>query len=140
MPEIAPREIKLLFADGETGHGYRIAEDLAELQNIPFEGPWNLWDIVKVEHLEGNLFKPVALVTRKYPRKSVLYYAQDGDFHRLCAVLRLVGCEPEGGLGAEDGRPGMMAVAHPDHVDAVGLAACVGSGHDKSREVPLGQP
>ena len=57
---------------------------------------------------------------------TILQYQEPAQAYRLMNLLSLVGAVSEGMFRPEDAKPGLLAVAHPEGIDPVGLATAVG--------------
>jgi hypothetical protein len=119
--------VRLELGPGETGHGSVAGLNplAVKIDNIPFDGSWNLHDIALAELLPSpgkdydDFYKPLRLVERKYSMRSVvLYGASDANkqFRAFAQEIVEAGGCCEGWttprLDRFPARLGMIGVAH----------------------------
>ncbi|MBI3269017.1 MAG: HEAT repeat domain-containing protein [Planctomycetes bacterium] len=121
-----PLLVKIKFSEDETGWAQPYEANLARIANIPVCGEWNVDDVVELETDADGWRRPKRLVARVYPKKVVLCYRKQADFHRLEALLTVLGARVEGVAGPAEGRPGRLLVACPEEIDPARLAEAVG--------------
>jgi len=126
------KAIKLHYHPGETGYATQIGEQLAIIDNVPFDrgpGDPNYMDIVQFDPATGDV---KTIIHNRYPAHAIIRYPKETDFPLLVRVFVAAGCAPEGGAGPEGDLPGFMVVAAPKGVDPKMIAQ--GLGIDQHEE------
>ena len=121
--------IRIYLAERETGYAIPIRDKLAKIASIPCSGPVAWEDIVELSHEPGqgptlptitNVILPSGLAT------TVLQYDTPSQGYQLMNLFSLLQGLGEGIFQPENGKPGLLAVAHPQGIDAVRLATAIG--------------
>lgn len=128
------RMTKAILADGETGWVQMISYGLfgltavGRVANIPYSGPANFHDVVKLRYA-GGIYKVVRVLAKWYDKKTTVTYDHVDQFHPLERELRAQGCEVEGVIepgGGVGDSPGIMMVAHYNQTDPPQVAEGMG--------------
>jgi hypothetical protein len=126
--------ITIFYGKHETGPAELLTGGLARIAAPMFSDP-QLWrgDIVRLTHqpdLESGPPAIACVVHRQYPCKSLVQIHDICQGTRLTAFFALLGCDSYVIEDPCDEEPGLLAVAHPEHVDPVAVAAAAGIPQD----------
>jgi hypothetical protein len=127
--------MKIRIAERETCWAKRLSDNLAQINNIPMDGKFNLHDIVEYEERDGQSVA-TKIVSQGYSNRSYLQYDEEWQFHRLNAIFKMLGCSIEGMIGPskERGSKGYMTVAHDKSIKPLKIAEGMGISQKKSKE------
>jgi hypothetical protein len=124
--------IKIRYGPQETGPAELLGGGLARISDpvlIPEEeGLWQ-GDIVRLTHLPSDADghpEIAEVVYRQYEHTAYLHITDQAEAVLLHAVLRLVGADSFVVFPPTGDRPGVLAVAHQEGLDPVGLAESIG--------------
>lgn len=109
--------IRVELDHAETGHGSLVGFNptVIRIDNIPFNGPWNLHDTALAECLPDGFYRPTQLIERKYSMRSVVAYAAVKQFRDFAKEVTEAGGAVEGWTPPSAKHRGMAGVAHtPD--------------------------
>ena len=112
--------IRVELDHAETGHGSIVGFNptVIRIDNIPFDGPWNLHDTALAEpatERSSGLYKPTQLVERKYSMRTIVAYAAVKQFRDFAKEVTEAGGAVEGWTPVSAKHRGMAGVAHtPD--------------------------
>jgi hypothetical protein len=128
------KTITIFYGEEETGPAELLTRSLARIAAPVFSDP-QLWrgDIVLLMHQPDEESGPRAIacvVYRQYPCKSVVQIHDTCDVAKLTAFFALLGCDSCVIEDPCDEEPGLLAVAHPEHVDPAAVAAAAGIPQD----------
>lgn len=115
-----PDLIRIFLSDGESGWAEVISKNPPrfKIANIPYDGRFNIDDVVTLRRYRGYTFIADRLIERKYPVRTVIWYQKSDQFKPIIKALEKRGAKGEGVVGPEEGRSGAIMVAALSEDDA----------------------
>lgn len=106
---------RVYLAEGETGWVEKLDPGYVRIANIPYDGEYNIDDVVKVD-VEAMLRDPNQILKgtiekRPFPVRTILLYPKVSDFKKISAMVKKMDGKMEGAIGPRGGNPGFLALA-----------------------------
>lgn len=114
---------RVYLAEGETGWVEVIGSGRVRVANIPYDGIYNIDDVVEVDvqAMEENPDRVLkgTIKKRPYPVRTILTYDKVSDFKKISAMAKKLGGKMEGAMGPSKGRPGFLSLAAKSEKDVL---------------------
>jgi len=119
--------VRISLSENATGWAKPITEKLVQIASVPYSAPVGFEDIVELDRQPGRgLSKIHKVLVKSGLGTTILQYEQPAQVYQLMNLLAMLGAVCEGMFQPEGDKPGLLAVAHPEGIDPVGLAIAVG--------------
>src|SRR4029077_9796978 len=118
--------VRLYLSDGETGWAEDVGESQYRIANIPFDGNFNIDDIVEVERQKQGPPKANKLVSRKFNARTAIYIDKEGQYTQIRALVEEVGGKAEGYIKPSTRGQGIVGVALPEEADVIRVVNQIG--------------
>lgn len=114
---------RVRLAEGETGWAEVVGPGLVRIANIPYDGIYNIDDVVRVD-VEAMVADPDQVLKgtiekREFPVRTMLVYPKVSDFKKIIAMVKKLGGKMEGAIGPSRGRPGFISLAAKSEADVL---------------------
>lgn len=111
------------LAEGESGWVEVVGENRVRIANIPYDGRYNIDDVVQVD-VQSMRKNPRQVLQgtieeRPYPVRTILMYPKVSDFKKISAMVKKLGGKMEGAIGPSKGRPGFLSLAAKSEKDVL---------------------
>ena len=111
--------IRLYLSEGETGWAEDVGEAQYRIANIPFDGEFNIDDIVEIVPEKEGPPKAKKLVSRKFGARTAIYIDKDGQYAKVRALVEEAGGKAEGYVKPSARGQGIVGVALPEEADVI---------------------
>lgn len=118
--------VRLYLSEGETGWAEDVGESQYRIANIPFDGNFNIDDVVEVELQKQGPAKAKTLVSRKFNARTAIYIDKDGEFGQVRALVEEAGGKAEGYIKPSARGQGIVGVALPEESDVIRIVKQIG--------------
>ena len=107
---------RVYLSESETGWVEILDRTTVRIANIPYEGNYNIDDVVQVGDTAPLRRGPVKILTgpvlmRPFPVRTILAYPTRDIFPKISAALRVVGGKMEGIVAPGPDHPGLISMA-----------------------------
>lgn len=114
---------RVRLAQGETGWVEIVSPGVVRIANIPYEGDYNIDDIVLVDvdamMADPNQILQGTIQKRVFPVRTILTYPTKKDFKKISALVKKLGGKMEGAIGPSKTSPGFLALAALSEADVL---------------------
>lgn len=121
--------VRIYLAENETGWAKPIRDNLVRIASVPYSRQVGFEDIVELDHSPGeagSLPKITKIVQKSGLVTTIVQYEKAAQGYQLMNLFALLEGLSEGIFQPEEGKPGLLAVAHPETIDPVGVAKAIG--------------
>lgn len=118
--------VRMYLSEGETGWAEDVGESQYRIANIPFDGEFNIDDVVEVERLKEGPPKAKTLVSRKFNARTAIYIDKDGQYSKVRALVEEAGGKAEGYVKPSSRGQGIVGVALPEEADVIRIVGQLG--------------
>lgn len=126
--------VRMYLSEGETGWAEDVGEAQYRIANIPFDGDFNIDDVVEVERQKEGPPKAKTLVSRKFNARTAIYIDKDAQFIQVRALVEEAGGKAEGYVKSSSRGQGIIGVALPEEADVIRIVNQLGVKQPKDWE------
>jgi len=126
--------VRLYLSDGETGWAEDVGESQYRIANIPFDGNFNIDDIVEVENQKQGPPKVKKLISRTFEARTAIFFDKESQYTKIRALVQEAGGKAEGYIKPSTRGQGIIGVALPTEADVIRIVNQIGIQQPKDWE------